>query len=87
MLLKNPRKFTIKQANIVENFAEIFTNNQAKYINKTSDEIEKKLEALTKNSNKTKKVVRQAGESHRPVENELTLDGGSDLDKQIGAVE
>ena len=87
MLFKNPRKFTTKQANIVENFAEIFTNNQAKNINKTSDEIEKKLEALTKNSNKTKKVVRQAGEGHRPVENELTLDGGSDLDKQIGAVE
>ena len=39
MLLKNPRKFTTKQANIVENVADIFTNNQAKNINKTSDEI------------------------------------------------
>ena len=39
MLLKNPRKFTIKQANIVESVADIFTNNQAKNINKTSDEI------------------------------------------------
>ena len=32
MFLKSPRKFTIKQANIMKNFAEIFTNNQAKNV-------------------------------------------------------
>ena len=36
------------------------------------------------NSSINEKVVRQAGESHPPAENELTLDGSSDLDKQIG---
>ena len=35
------------------------------------------------NSSVNKKVVRQAGESHPPGENELTLGGGSDLNKQI----
>ena len=35
------------------------------------------------NSSINEKVVRQAGESHPPAENELTLGGGSDLDKQI----
>ena len=68
----------------MENFAEIFTNNQAKNINKISDEIGKKFETVTTNSSINKKVVRQAGESHPPSDNELTLNGGSDLDKQIG---
>ena len=35
------------------------------------------------NSSINKKAVRQAGASKPPAENELTLDGGSDLDKQI----
>ena len=35
------------------------------------------------NSSINKKVFRQAGESHPPAENKLTLGGGSDLDKQI----
>ena len=74
----------MKQANIMENFAEIFTNNQVKNINKISDEIGKKFEIVTANSSINKKVVRQAGESHSPSGNELTLNGGSDLDKQIG---
>ena len=74
----------MKQANIIENFAETFTNNKAKNINKISDEIGKKLETVTTNSSINKKVVRQAGESHPTAENELTLDGSSDLDKQIG---
>ena len=74
----------MKQANIMENFAETFTNNKAKNINKISDEIGKKLETVTTNSSINKKVVRQAGESHPTAENELTLDGSSDLDKQIG---
>ena len=74
----------MKQANIIEKFAETFTNNKAKDINKISDEIGKKLETVTTNSSINKKVVRQAGESHPPAENELTLDGSSDLDKQIG---
>ena len=62
MFLKSPGKFTMKQANIMENFAEIFTNNQAKNINKISDEIGKKIETVTTNSSINKKVVRQAGE-------------------------
>ena len=53
--LKNPKKFTMKQANIMENFAEIFTNNQAKNINQTSDEIGKNLETVTANSSINKK--------------------------------
>ena len=52
--------------------------------NKISDEIGKKLETVTTNSSINKKAIRKAGESHPPAENELTLDGGSDLDKQIG---
>ena len=47
MFLKNPRNFTVKQGNIMENFAETFTNNKTKNINKISDEIEKKLETVT----------------------------------------
>ena len=81
---KNPRKFTIKQANIMENLAKIFTNNQAKDINKISDKIGKKLETVTTNSSTNKKVVRQAGESYLPAENEPILDDSSGLDKQIG---
>ena len=50
MFLKSPRKFTMKQANIMEIFGEIFTNSQAKNINKTSDEIGKTLETVTTNS-------------------------------------
>ena len=73
----------MKQVNIMENFAETFTNNKAKNINKISDEIGKKLETVATKSSINKKVVKQAGESHPPAENELTLDGGSDLDKQI----
>ena len=37
----------MKQANIIENFAETFTNDKTKNINKISDEIEKKLETVT----------------------------------------
>ena len=37
-------KFTIKQDDIMGSFAEVFANNQAGNIIKTSDEIEKKLE-------------------------------------------
>ena len=74
----------MKQVNIMENFAETFTNNKAKNINKISDEIGKKLETVKTNSSINKNVFRQAGESHPPAENELTLDGSSDLDKQIG---
>ena len=83
MFLKNPRKLTMKQANIIENFAETFTNNKAKNKTKISDEIGKKLETITTNSS-INKIIKQAGESHPPSENELTLDGNSDLDKQIG---
>ena len=52
--------------------------------NKISDEIGKKLETVTTNSSINKKAVRKAGESHPPAESELTLDGGSDLNKRIG---
>ena len=52
----------MKQANIMEDFAEIFTNNQAKNINKISDEIGNKIETVTTNSSINKKVVRQAAE-------------------------
>ena len=38
------KKFTIKQAHIIGNFAEVLTNNQAK--NKARDEIGKKLETF-----------------------------------------
>ena len=62
MFLKNPGKFTMKQANIMDNFAESFTNNQGKNINKISDEIGNKIETVTTNSSINKKVVRQAGE-------------------------
>ena len=65
------------------NFTEILTNNRAKNINKISDEIGKKLETLTTNFSINKKVVRQAGESHPPAEDELFLYGGSDLNEQI----
>ena len=81
MFLKNPRKFTMKQPNIMENFAETFTNNKAKNINQISDEMGKKLETVKINSSINKKLFRQAGESHPPAENALTLDGSSDLDK------
>ena len=37
-------KFAIKQDDIMGSFAEVFANNQARDIIKTSDEIEKKLE-------------------------------------------
>ena len=84
MFYKNPRKLAIKQTNITETFAEILTNNRAKNINKISDEIEKKLEALTTNFSINKKVVRQAGESHPLEEDEPSLYGCSDLDEQIG---
>ena len=47
----------MKQANIMENFAEIFTNNQAKNINQTSDEIGKNLETVTANSSMNKKQL------------------------------
>ena len=62
MFLKNPGKFTMKHANIMENFAEIFTNNQGKNINKICDEIGQKIETVTTNSSINKKVVRQSGE-------------------------
>ena len=65
----------------MENFAETFTNNKAKNINQISDEMGKKLETVKINSSINKKLFRQAGESHPPAENELTLDGSSDLDK------
>ena len=65
----------------MENFAETFTNNKAKNINKISDEIGEKLETVKTNSSINKTLFRQAGESHHPAENELTLDGSSDLDK------
>ena len=45
----------MKQTNIMENFAEIFTNNQAKNINQTSGKIGKKLEIVTANSSINKK--------------------------------
>ena len=35
------------------------------------------------NLNVNKKVIREAGDSHPPVEDELSLCGGSDLDEQI----
>ena len=35
------------------------------------------------NLNINKKVVREAGDSHPPAEDELSLYGGSDLDEQI----
>ena len=68
----------------MENLAKIFTNNQAKDINKISDKIGKKLETVTTNSSTNKKVVRQAGESYLPADNEPILDDSSGLDKQIG---
>ena len=42
----NLQKFTIKQASTTGNFAEVFTNNQAKNINKIRAEIGKKLETF-----------------------------------------
>ena len=147
-------KFTIKQANIIGSFPEVLTSNQAKKINKISDEIGKKLKTFNNsltaynkaksstglatiiinpsktkatgtatisvnprntsrananveddggssscqeeatdtrkgkrkhvaNFNINKKVVREAGDSHPPAEDELSFYGGSDLDEQI----
>ena len=150
-------KFTIKQADIMGNFAEVLANNQTKNINIISNEIGKKLEnfndsliahkaksstgvaSISINPNKTKamgvatisvnpkstsranasveddggnsssshdcqeedtdarkgkrkhvtnlkvnkKVIRETGDSHPLVEDELSLYGGSDLDEQI----
>ena len=53
MFLKNPRNFTMKEVNIMENFAETFTNNKAKNINKICDEMGKKLETVTTQRTKT----------------------------------
>ena len=39
-------KFTIKQADIMRSFAEVFANNKTKNINKISNETGKKLETL-----------------------------------------
>ena len=151
-------KFTIKQADIMGNFAEVLANNQTKNINIISNEIGKKLETfndsliahkaksstgvatISINPNKTKvmraatinsnvnskstsranasveddggnscsshdcqqedidmrkgkrkhvtnlkvnkKVIRETGDSHPPVEDELSLYGDSDLDEQ-----
>ena len=44
MFCKHPRRFTIKQVKTMGNFAETLTNNQAKKINKISDEVRNKLE-------------------------------------------
>ena len=66
------------------NFAEILTNNQTKNINQISDEIGKKLEILTKNFSINKKLVRKAGKSHPPAEDESSWNGGSDLIGQNG---
>ena len=150
-------KFTIKQADIMGNFAEVLANNQTKNINIISNEIGKKLgtfndsliahkaksstgvATISINPNKTKamgaatisvnpkstsranasveddggnsssshdcqeedtdarkgkrkhvtnlkvnkKVIRETGDSHPPVEDELSLHGSSDLDEQI----
>ena len=38
--------FTIKQADIMENFAEVLANSQTKNINKISNEMGKKLESF-----------------------------------------
>ena len=47
MLFKHPRKIhNIKQADIMGGFAQVLTNNQAKNINKISNEIGKKLETF-----------------------------------------
>ena len=73
MFSKYPRKFAIKQANIIGNFSEILTNNQAKNIHKISNEIEKKLESLTTKFSMNKKVVRQAGESHSLAKDQLSF--------------
>ena len=56
----------------MRNFAEILTNNQTKNINQISDEIGKKLEILTTNFSINKKLVRKAGKSHPPAEDELS---------------
>ena len=72
--------------NIIGNFAEILTNNKAKNMNKISNEIEKKLETLTKNFIINKNVVRQAVESHPTAENEMSLFGCSNFDEQIGGL-
>ena len=49
-------KFTIKQANIVGDLAEVFTNNQAKNIKKISDEIGKNLKLSIKVSQRIIKL-------------------------------
>ena len=48
-------KFTIKQANVKGNFAEVLINNQATNINKISDEIGKKLETF---NNSLKQIIK-----------------------------
>ena len=48
-------KFTIKQANVEGNFAEVLINNQATNINKISDEIGKKLETF---NNSLKQIIK-----------------------------
>ena len=68
-------KFTIKQANIKGSFAEIVTNNQAKTINKISDEIGKKLETFNNSLtayNKTKSSTGVATISINPNKTKAT---------------
>ena len=134
-------KFTLKQADIMRNFAEVLANNQTKKINIISNEIGKKLGTFndsliahkaksstavatssinpksTSRANASveddgdnssshdcqeedtdtrkgkrkhvtnlkvnKKVIRETGDIHPPVEDELSLYGGSDLNEQI----
>ena len=54
-------KFTMKQANIMGNFAEVLPNNQAKNINKISDEIGKKLESFNNSLTAYNKAKTSAG--------------------------
>ena len=65
------------------NLHAVLTNNQAKNINEITDELKKKLETLTTNLSRNKKVVRQVGECHFPAEDELSLYGCSDLDELV----
>ena len=68
-------KFTIKQADIMGGFAQVLTNNQAKNINKISNEIGKKLETFNDSLaayNKAKKSTGVATFSINPNKTKTT---------------
>ena len=54
-------KFTIKQANIMRNFAEVLKNSQVKNMNKISDEIGKKSETFNNTLTAYNKAISSTG--------------------------